>query len=118
MTVDTVQQARVGGERGFDVTFRRVGAVCILAMRGGLDSASVAVLESEFDRLWRTPCRRVVLDLDALGALDETGARVLTGLHHYLEARGGTMTVIGANPWVADVLATTPLLPPSGASAS
>lgn len=53
------------------------------------------VLESQFDRLWRTPCRRVVVDVSEVTGVDETGARVLAGLRYYVTARGGTLTVIG-----------------------
>jgi anti-anti-sigma factor len=117
MTVETLGEARVDGEPEFGVSLRHVGAVCVLAMRGSLGVATVAALEATFDRLWRTPCRRVVLDVNALTGVDDTGVRVLTGLHHYLRARGGRLSVVGANPWVAAALSSTPLLQPSEATA-
>jgi anti-anti-sigma factor len=110
VTVGTLDEPRVGGDGRLEVSFRAIGDVCVLTLRGALEADSVAVLESLFDRLWRTPCRRVVLDLHALGAIDETGANVLTGLHHYVEARGGSVSVVGTRPWVAEALGATPLV--------
>ena len=117
MTVETLEEARVDGEPDFGVSLRHLGAVCVLAMHGSLGVATVATLEATFDRLWRTPCRRVVLDLSALTGVDDTGLRVLTGLHHYLRARGGRLSVVGANPRVAAALASTPILQPPEATA-
>lgn len=109
MTVGTLDQPRIGGDGTFEVSLRAVGDVCVLTLRGALEAGSVAVLESRFDRLWRTPCRRVVLDLSALVAIDDTGANVLAGLQHYVAARGGAVSLVGVKPWVAEVLGATPL---------
>lgn len=112
MTVETLEQPRVGGERELEVSFRHIGPVCVLTLRGALLVGTVRVLESQFDRLWRTPCRRVVLELRDLREVDETGTRVLTGLHHYVRARGGSLTVVGASSWVRAALTSSPLLDP------
>lgn len=99
------------GVVGLDVVFRHVGQVSILALTGDLERGSVAILEAEVDRLGRTPCKQVVLDLGRLDGVDETGCRVLTGLHHYIAARGGRLTVVGASRSVGAALAGTPLAP-------
>ncbi|MGH8989327.1 MAG: STAS domain-containing protein [Acidimicrobiales bacterium] len=108
MTVEMAdsQQLRTDDTVGprFEVSLRHVGAVCILTLRGELRAGSVAVLEAEFDRLGRTRCRRVVVDVTELSRLDEVGSRVLTGLSHYVRARGGVLTVVGARPPIARAL--------------
>ena len=91
------------------VGFRHVGSVCILSLQGTLTAHTVAVFESQIDRLGRTPCHRVVIDVAGLAAMDDTGLRVLTGLHHYVQARGGRLSVIGAVGSVVNVLASAPL---------
>ncbi|MGH8980978.1 MAG: STAS domain-containing protein [Acidimicrobiales bacterium] len=83
---------------------RHVGAVCILTLCGDLAASSVSILESQFDRLGRTSCRRVVLDVSQLTGIDETGTRVITGLRHYVRARGGVFSIVGAAGTVAAAL--------------
>lgn len=91
------------------VSFRHVGPICLLSLRGDLRAASLRVLESQVDRLGRTSCHQVVVDLAELTSIDDAGVRVLTGLHHYVQARGGHLTVIGAGDWIGQALAETPL---------
>lgn len=86
------------------VAFELVGPICLFLLSGELKASSVGVLEAQVDRLGRTPCRRVVVDLGAVDLVDETGARVLLGLRHYVRARGGRFSVVGAKPWVGTVL--------------
>jgi anti-anti-sigma regulatory factor len=45
------------------------------------------------------------VDLSGVTGVDSTGARVLTGLGHYVRARGGHFTVIGGAPSVLATLA-------------
>lgn len=92
------------------VFFRHVGPICLLSLTGALTADTLGILESQVDRLGRTPCQRVVIDAAGLTAVDESGARVLTGLHHYVEARGGRLTMTGAAGGVARMLQGTPLL--------
>lgn len=121
MTVETLQppvadppvRAEVSASRGaaLGVAFRHVGAVCVLSLHGALTADTLGVLESQIDRLGRTACQRVVIDAAGLRALDGAGASVLTGIHHYVEARGGVLSVTGACDGVARVLWSTPLRP-------
>lgn len=92
------------------VAFRHVGSVCILSVRGALTAETLAVFESQIDRLGRTTCQRVVIDAAGLTEMDDTGVAVLTGLHHYVQARGGRLSVTGAGGGVSRLLASTPLL--------
>ncbi len=108
MTVEAVEQ-RPREERpdrpDLAVEFRHVGPICLLSLCGELNAGTVAVLESQFDRLGRTPCHRVAIDLSEVTDLDSVGARVLIGLRHYVQGRGGQLTVIGEHPGIAGLLA-------------
>jgi anti-anti-sigma factor len=108
MTVETLHEP-VAGPAALSVAFRHVGAVCILSLRGALTAGTLQVFESQIDRLGRTTCHRVVVDAAGLAAIDEAGVRVVTGLHHYVHARGGRLSVIGAAGAVARALASIPL---------
>lgn len=105
MTVEAPEQRPLeDGQPGLRVAFRHIGPICVLSLCGELTAGSVEVLESRFDRLGRTPCHRVVVDLSDLTGLDATGARVLIGLRHYVHARGGRLTVLGPSPWIRAAL--------------
>ncbi|MGH9088016.1 MAG: hypothetical protein ACRDYZ_07875 [Acidimicrobiales bacterium] len=41
----------------------------------------------------------------AVTAVDEAGARLLTGLHDYVAGRGGHLTVVGASRAISSALA-------------
>lgn len=105
MTVEAPEREDIGGGPELAVTFQQVGPMCLLSLEGPLDAGTVGVLEAQFDRLGRTSCARVVVDLTELSHIDRTGARVLAGLGHYVRARGGQLTLLGAAPFVTDVLA-------------
>lgn len=105
MTVEIldVEPPEEGGTPELEVFLRRAGAECVLVLRGALRAGSISVLEAELDRIGRDPCHRVVVDATELTDLDETGCRVLTGLGHYVRARGGTLAIIGAHTPVTSV---------------
>jgi anti-anti-sigma factor len=92
-----------------DVTLHQSDPVCVIGLHGELCVDSLHVLEGEFDRLGCTSCHTVVLDLSGLEAIDEAGCNVLAGLHYYVTARGGRLTVSGANPRIRHALAETPV---------
>jgi anti-anti-sigma factor len=104
MTVEALDQRPLGERPDLQVEFNHIGPICVLSLRGELHAGSVAVLEAQFDRLGRTSCHRVVVDLTDLTHLDLTGARVLIGLRHYVQARGGQLSVLGSTPMVRAVL--------------
>lgn len=97
-------------DEALTVAFRHVGSVCVLTLTGALTAETLGVFESQMDRLGRTTCHRVVIEAAGLVAVDDAGARVLTGLHHYVQARGGRLTVTGAAGGISSILASTPLL--------
>lgn len=104
MTVEALDLSRLGDEPDLAVAFRHIGRICVLTLHGDLHATSVAVLEAQFDRLGRTTCHRVVVDLSGLASIDATGAKVLTGLRHYVAARGGRFSIVGACERVASAL--------------
>lgn len=107
LRLDAAEEAAVPSPLTADV--HHVGALLVLRLEGVLHAGSLAVVQRQFDRLGRTPCRRVVLDLAGLTAIDAAGARLLTGLYHYVAGRGGHLAVVGAGPAICQALAATAL---------
>ncbi|MGH8988631.1 MAG: STAS domain-containing protein [Acidimicrobiales bacterium] len=105
MAIEVLEERPLGEEPGLTVEFRHIGPICIISLYGVLHAASVAVLEEQVDRLGRTSCSRVVVDMSEVRSMDATGARVLSGLRHYVDARGGHFSVIGMDQSVRAVLA-------------
>lgn len=97
------------GEPRLSVGFHTVGQRCVLVLRGQLVSSSIAALEAQIDQLGCAPFEQVVLDVSNVTTIDATGKAVLVGLNHYVEARGGRMTIVGAGYNTAKVFANTPL---------
>ncbi len=105
MTLEALRERPLDEGPDLTVEFHHIGPLCLLDVRGELHAGSVGVLEAQVDRLGRTTCRRVVVDVTDLTGIDATGARVLLGLRYYVEARGGHLTVAGASSWVSAALA-------------
>lgn len=80
------------------------GATCTLNLIGALSGTSIAALEAQVDQLGATPWKDVIIDVRLLKAIDAVGANVLVGLNHYIIARGGRLTVVGARGDVATTL--------------
>lgn len=80
------------------VEFRFSGERTSLKVRGDLDADSLPALSTQIDQVVCTPCREVVLDLTAARSLDALACRVVVGLHHYVTARGGELTVLCEAP--------------------
>ena len=110
MSIEVLAERPEEPAQALSVYFRHVGPICLLSLRGDLHAESLRVLESQVDQLGRTSCHQVVVDLAELTSIDEAGVRVLTGLHHYVQARGGHLIVIGAADWIGDALVHTPLM--------
>jgi anti-anti-sigma factor len=56
------------------------------------------------DQLSSTPCENVSVDVRALSSIDAVGTRVLSGLSHYVVARGGQFQIVGADGEVEKIL--------------
>ncbi len=109
MTVETLP-GTVHEALTLTITFRESDCECVLSLGGALTAETIGAFENPIDRLGRTTFRRVVLEVGGLTDLDDAGARMLTGLHHYVQGRGGHLTVRGAGAPVARALAATPVL--------
>lgn len=83
------------------------GSLCVLRLKGVLGATSIAALETQIDQLGCMNCQRVCVDLSELTAIDGVGVKVLNGLHHYVQGRGGHLELVGALGQVADLLATS-----------
>jgi anti-anti-sigma regulatory factor len=105
-----------GSEPLLSVTLLTRGATCRLLLHGALRDCSIAVLEAQVDQLGRTPCATVVIDVRELTEMDQVGANVIVGLHHYVVARGGRLWIEGPSDAVAHVLDSVagPLIPIMG----
>ncbi|MGH9082704.1 MAG: STAS domain-containing protein, partial [Acidimicrobiales bacterium] len=99
------EEATGGPACELHVEVRHLGTVCVIHTRGVLHTDTLRAVQVQIDRLGRTPCRHVVLDLAGMVAVDDAGARLLTGLHHYVAGRGGRLTVVGARPQITAALA-------------
>ena len=86
------------------VELRVSGEVCTLVLSGVLSGTSIAALEAQVDQLSCTACGDVVLDVRRLKELDRTGASALSGLYHYVKARGGRYRIVGATDQVARMI--------------
>lgn len=80
---------------------RREGAVTVLAVRGDLDLATVALLrEPAMEELERTECQKLVLDLTGLTFLDSTGLGCWVDLRDHAQELGKSLEFESALPVV------------------
>jgi len=86
------------------VELRTFGRVCRLVLSGALSGTSIAALEAQVDQLGCTPFEKVVVDVSKLTSMDPVGARVLFGLYHYVEAKGGKLKIVGASKQIESTL--------------
>jgi anti-anti-sigma factor len=99
------------------VELRTFGRVCRLVLSGALSGTSIAALEAQVDQLGCIPFEKVVIDVGKLTSLDPVGARVLFGLYHYVEAKGGKLKIVGASKQIESTLRrfrADPQVSPSG----
>jgi anti-anti-sigma factor len=92
------------GDSWLRVEMRTSARSCTLLISGALCGNSIAALDAQVDQLGATPCEMVVVDLQHLSSIDDRGARVLAGLRHYVEARGGIYRIVGACSQVQRVI--------------
>lgn len=91
-----------GLEGGLSVWTDQWANRCVLRLRGALTSATVHVLDRHVDQLGCRWCDEVVVELTLVDEIEPVGARLITGLGHYVAGRGGRFSVEGAS---ADALA-------------
>jgi anti-anti-sigma factor len=86
------------------VQFTLEDQMCTLRLAGSLACSSIHTLEAQIDELGCATFAAVVLDLSQLAYLDDVGANVLLGFHHYVAARGAEMMVCGADADISSML--------------
>jgi anti-sigma B factor antagonist len=64
------------------VTITREGQVCVVAIGGELDIATIPALTRQADAALRQPVERLILDLSGLEFIDGAGARALAAVAH------------------------------------
>lgn len=79
---------------------------CVIRLRGSLQQETVHCFASMFDRLGRLSFDQVIVDLKGITELDEAGAKVLLGLHHYVTARKAELIIWCADPSMATTVST------------
>jgi anti-sigma B factor antagonist len=85
-----------------------VGSAPVLAIDGVVDLAAVAALHNDLSKLVRRwPGSTVVVDLDGVDTLDDTGLGVLLGAAATARERGGDLEVVCTAPALRDRLART-----------
>jgi anti-sigma B factor antagonist len=76
-------------------TVSTVGAARVLALDGTVDLAAVGILHNDLGRLIRqAPGAVVVVDLDGVDTLDDTGLGVLLGAAATAREAGGDLVVV------------------------
>jgi anti-anti-sigma factor len=71
------------------------GSSCELWLTGRLDTFSVVALQTQIDQFRAEPFDEVVVHLDELEDLDETGLAVLWDMLALVEERGGRFRLVG-----------------------
>lgn len=92
------------------IEVRDRGTACELRLAGALRAGSVVALEALVEQIGCATWDEVALDLTELTSLDDVGNSVLAGLHHYMQGRGGRLTISGAHGDVRARLARAPYL--------
>src|SRR5215217_6672351 len=87
-----------------------VDGVVVLSLQGEVDLATLPQLRDGLLRAsGRRPGGTLVVDLDAVGALDDSGLGVLAGTAGRLRLRGGDLVLVCSNARLRTLMATTRL---------
>jgi anti-anti-sigma factor len=85
-----------------------VGDTVVVTVDGIVDLAAVGALHDDLARTVRNhPGRTVVVDLDAVGSIDDTGLGVLLGAAAAARDRGGDVVVVCSREALRERLGTT-----------
>jgi len=80
-------------------TVTSVGVATVVALEGSVDLASIGTLHGELSRVIRMhPGATIVVDLDAVSALDDTGLGILLGAAAAAREAGGDLEVACSAP--------------------
>jgi stage II sporulation protein AA (anti-sigma F factor antagonist) len=85
-----------------------VGDSVVVTVDGIVDLAAVATLHDDLSRaIRRHPGRTIIVDLDAVGSIDDTGLGVLMGAAATARDAGGDLVVVCNRPALRVRLDTT-----------
>jgi anti-sigma B factor antagonist len=86
------------------------GGIPVLAVTGEVDLATIPKFRDVLIRLASDhPGQSVVVDLDGVGVLDDTGLGVLLGGRRRLAAQGGQLHIVASAPRLRELLGATGL---------
>jgi len=89
-------------------TVSAVGGATVVALEGTVDLAAVGTLHGDLARVVRRhPGDSVIVDLDAIDALDDAGLGVLLGAAAALRESGGDLEVVCNRPALRERLERT-----------
>lgn len=89
-------------------TVSAVGGATVVALEGSVDLAAVGALHGDLTRVVRRhPGASVIVDLDAIDALDDAGLGVLLGAAAALRESGGDLEVVCNRPALRERLERT-----------
>ena len=88
---------------------RRVGDVAVVALSGRCDEGDVT-LRDGIDRLVRSGCVKVILDLRAVEYLDSTGLGMLAAKYLTLRRQGGDLKLLAVPKQSLQLLTVTRLI--------
>jgi anti-sigma B factor antagonist len=83
--------------------------VAILQLSGELDADTATELHSALAGLLERPVPRIVVDLSDLKFCDSVGLSAFVTSKQVVVARGGWMSLAGANPFLAQLIETVGL---------
>ena len=75
----------------------------VLAVEGRLDHDTAAVLDSELDKLAKSPINVLVLDLELLEYISSAGLRSIYSAQKAVAARSGRIVLVNPRPQVQKV---------------
>ncbi|MDD2430318.1 MAG: STAS domain-containing protein [Firmicutes bacterium] len=89
-----------------NVNVRKIGTMLVAEVHGDLDMVSGAKLKESADKMWDhyETLNCFVLDLSNVGFNDSTGLGAILGRYKKVNARNGTMIIVGAKGSVKDDL--------------
>jgi anti-anti-sigma factor len=79
----------------------------VLSLRGELDLASAALLQTEIESSEIASASMLVLDLEELTFIDSTGLRVLLSAYEHAQQRGQEFALTQGSPQVQRLLSIT-----------
>jgi anti-sigma B factor antagonist len=83
--------------------------VAVLHLRGELDADTASTLHAALADLLERPVPRIVVDLTDLKFCDSMGLSAFITSKQVITARGGWLSFAGANPFLAQLMATVGL---------